>query len=418
LESGPTTCHVSSRKVKTFDNVKLPISLPHCYTVLSKDCSSDPKYVVLMRKLSPNTDLKQIKIVTRNHKIVLTPSEHSDRVRITVNGQERPLNQDLELTVRGYPVIRIIKENQQQVKVECLTHGLKLRFDGYVCDIKVPQMSYNKQCGLCGLTNMELKSGFRTNEFLGMTQFRTNEFLTTPEFRTNEFLTTPNVRNLFIKYVTSDCRYTETDDECTGYNSMYNKRTSSMFSPESENEMCDEINCPYKQQSSRMFSDDFFGQSPKWFSDETCDDETCDVFPGKYEHTYGKRPMMMKRNIFEQHQSPKWFSDETCDDETCDEFSGKFDQTYGKRPVLKHKVVERGNQVCVSLERIPQCPVNMQSERKVEKRVPYKCIQRNDPRVWQFESRIRTGERIPEIQRLTPSMIRTEVVPMKCNQFY
>jgi hypothetical protein len=259
-----------------------------------------------------------------------------------------------------------VKENQQHVKVECLTQGLKLRFDGYVCDIKVPQVSYNKQCGLCGLSSLELRSKLRNNEFFG-----------TSDLTSSQILSTHDVPNLFIKYVTNDCRYSkfQSDEECTGYNCP-SKRFSSLFWPETEDETCDEINFPYIQ-TSKLFSDDLFERSPRWLNDEIFGENSDDILTDKFEYTSSQR-----------------------------------------RPLLKHKVVEREDEVCVSLERIPQCPVNSYPESKIQKRIPYKCVSRNDQRVWQFESRIRLGERIPEIHRSTPSLIRTEVVPLKCSNFY
>jgi hypothetical protein len=206
---------------------------------------------------------------------------------------------------------------------------------------------------------------------------------------------------MFIKYVTNDCRYSkiQSDEECTGYNCP-SRRSTHMFYPESEDETCEKMTSPHMQ-FSKLFSDDLFQRSPRWMSDET----------------FERSPRLMNEETFER--TPRWMNDETFGQDSDDFMTDKFEFTSGqRRPLLKHKVVEREDEVCVSLERIPQCPMNTYPERKIQKRVQYKCVSRNDPRVWQFESRIRHGERIPEIQRLTPSLIRTEVVPMKCSSFY
>lgn len=92
--------------------------------------------------------------------------------------------------------------------------------------------------------------------------------------------------------------------------------------------------------------------------------------------------------------------------------------TTDKKPMLKHKMVERDNEVCVSMERIPECPTNFYEEKKVEKRVTYHCMYRNDQRVFEIQTKIRHGERVPEIEHMTPTMTRTEVVPTKCTPFY
>lgn len=61
----------------------------------------------MMRKLSQNTDMKEIKIVTRTHKIVLTPvSEMNEQIRVIVNDREQPMDEDIELTTQGHIVVR------------------------------------------------------------------------------------------------------------------------------------------------------------------------------------------------------------------------------------------------------------------------------------------------------------------------
>lgn len=93
--------------MKTFDNVEYTVPLSTCHAILAKDCSTNPTFVVMMRKLSQNTDMKEIKIVTRTHKIVLTPvSEMNEQIRVIVNDREQPMDEDIELTTQGHIVVR------------------------------------------------------------------------------------------------------------------------------------------------------------------------------------------------------------------------------------------------------------------------------------------------------------------------
>jgi len=108
------------------------------------------------------------------------------------------------------------------------------------------------------------------------------------------------------------------------------------------------------------------------------------------------------------------FDTEYTNDQS-EEYETEFDHlTNGKRIVLKHKLVDNDDEICVSMKRIPQCTENTRPVNKVQKRVSFHCINRNDPRVSKFEDRIHSGERIPEIERLTPTMTRSVVVPTKC----
>jgi len=88
-------------------------------------------------------------------------------------------------------------------------------------------------------------------------------------------------------------------------------------------------------------------------------------------------------------------------------------------PVLKHKIMEVENKLCVSLERIHECKYDSRPLNKVEKRVVYTCLHRNDPEVNRLVSRVRSGESVRHIvDRMTPSMTRTEVVPTKCTKMF
>jgi isochorismate synthase EntC len=144
-------------------------------------------------------------------------------------------------------------------------------------------------------------------------------------------------------------------------------------------------------------------------TEEDCDDYTCQY---KRQSRYNNRDWTMDQtrrfdneyNTFEQNEN---------------EYETEFDRSNtNMRPILKHKLVEHEDKVCVSLQRIPECPVNCQIEKEVEKRVSFHCLNRNSPLVEKLETKVRYGERIPQIERLTPSMTRMEVVPMKCTPMY
>jgi hypothetical protein len=163
----------------------------------------------------------------------------------------------------------------------------------------------------------------------------------------------------------------------------------------------DEFTCSNKRQwwgSDRKFNDRHMCQKmrPEWTMDET-DDEM-----NQYETEY---------NQYETEYKP--FNTEF--DTESEEYETEFDRmSNGKHIVLKHKLVDDEDQICVSLKRIPQCKVSTHPVKKMQKHVSFHCINRNDRRVSLFEERIHSGERIPEIERLTPTMTRTVVVPVKC----
>jgi hypothetical protein len=155
---------------------------------------------------------------------------------------------------------------------------------------------------------------------------------------------------------------------------------------------------------------------------ERCDREDCDE-TDEFETKFNRRQWSgadRRERMFEQREEfetefdrPEWTREHT------EQFENEFERTTSiKKPVLKHKLIEKDDEVCVSMQRIPQCPVNTYPERKVEKRVSFHCLNRNHPMVEKLESKIHFAEQIPEIQRLTPTMTRMEVVPTKCTPSY
>jgi hypothetical protein len=151
-------------QVETFDGTKFTAPFTNCWVVLSKDCgSAKPEFVVMARKsdlTGGDGDLKEVKIVTRQHRIELKP-DNSDygSVKVTVNGQAY----DPE-SGRDIPEAKIEKEGQS-ISVELPETGVEVEFDGYAITVKLSQKYHGQQCGLCGHYDMEEADEFRNPDF-------------------------------------------------------------------------------------------------------------------------------------------------------------------------------------------------------------------------------------------------------------
>lgn len=63
LENLKARCSVSYNKIKTFNEVKFNYSMPaNCYHILVQDCSSELKFLVMMKSAGEATNLKAINI--------------------------------------------------------------------------------------------------------------------------------------------------------------------------------------------------------------------------------------------------------------------------------------------------------------------------------------------------------------------
>jgi len=408
-ETTGTTCEVSGRKVNTFRNVEVSVPLTTDYVVLSKDCSSNPSFIVLVRKLSQRTDLKQLKIQTRTHKIVITPlSKSGEQLKITVNDRPVRIHEDIVLKENGYPVIRLVKEGSQ-CKVELLNKGVQVIFDGYTCNVELSQVSRKLMCGLCGQSDSE----FRTRDYTNTKNF--NEFYGQdedteyPEDKEcdEEFNTCSNKRQWWMNDRTcqKNRRQYGNDEPEFNFDQSEYKQYNREYKPFET-----EFDSEYKPFESKYNTH----ENSEWTLKQGDDYET-EYQP--FEHKRFESEFESEYNPFESkfssYEKPEWTNEQS------DEYETEYDQlSNGKRIVLKHKLIDLENKICVSLQRIPQCPVNTRPVNKIQKRVSFHCVHRNDPRVSKFEGKIHSGERIPGIQRLTPSLTRTVVVPIKCTKSF
>nr|Q94637.2 RecName: Full=Vitellogenin-6; Short=OTI-VIT-6; Contains: RecName: Full=VT3; Contains: RecName: Full=VT2; Flags: Precursor [Oscheius tipulae]AAB49749.2 vitellogenin [Oscheius tipulae] len=141
-------CIVKSKEIQTFDEVFYRTPVMECFSVLAKDCSENPDFAVLMRKVSKRGEEKMWKVISRENVIEL--EKKSEEMSVRVNGKEISEDkwEDFGISQRGEEKFFI---DAEKVTVE---------FDGFQAKIQMSSLYKNKQCGLCGHYD-----GEKTNEF-------------------------------------------------------------------------------------------------------------------------------------------------------------------------------------------------------------------------------------------------------------
>jgi hypothetical protein len=147
------TCYICGSTMKTFDNVEHQFPLTTSFKVLAQDCTQQQRCVVLMRKLTETSDLKEIKIITDNNKILITPvSESDDQMKIFINDREYPIDETVEFPENLYQLpIKVYREGSE-IKVELLNCGVTVSFNGQTCTIERCSRKSVRLCGPCGTT--------------------------------------------------------------------------------------------------------------------------------------------------------------------------------------------------------------------------------------------------------------------------
>ncbi|NXB47935.1 VIT2 protein, partial [Leucopsar rothschildi] len=157
LENLKAQCSISYNKITTFNEVRFNYTMPaNCYHILAQDCSSDLKFLVMMKNAEEAVNLKAINIKLGNHEVDMRPA--SGRVKLLVDGAESPTN--VSLTSAGAS-LWIHSENQGLVLL-APAYGIdKLYFDGYTFKIQVALWMAGKMCGLCGKYDAECEQEYR-----------------------------------------------------------------------------------------------------------------------------------------------------------------------------------------------------------------------------------------------------------------
>ncbi|KAI1714684.1 lipoprotein amino terminal region domain-containing protein [Ditylenchus destructor] len=152
-------CKVGSKTVDTFDNVALKAPSSTCYTVLAKDCSHQekPKFAVLMKSVSNDSEEKKIKIITRRT-IVEIESKGENQMRLVINdrafkvenGHVAHQSDEQYLRENG---IEVETDNHDRQAVIVDFGKLSIKFNGLTAKIQLSGEYKNMQCGLCGNFN-------------------------------------------------------------------------------------------------------------------------------------------------------------------------------------------------------------------------------------------------------------------------
>ena len=145
-------CDVAPKSVVTFDNVTLSYELPNCYTLVSADCSANPRYAVFAKK-SGQTLPMAAKIYIGGHSVELIPTGGKDAVEVKVNDATVKLEpgKPYEVSDRD-DIVQFLTVEKFGARFYVKAPQLKLTFRYTGDDVfsMVPASYRAQHCGLCG----------------------------------------------------------------------------------------------------------------------------------------------------------------------------------------------------------------------------------------------------------------------------
>ncbi|CAB3400707.1 unnamed protein product [Caenorhabditis bovis] len=148
-----STCKVQEKEVMTFDRLTYRAPLTTCYSVIAKDCSEEPRFAVLAKKLNKNTKKLALQIIRNEQEILL--ELRNEEMLVKIDNMKIPTTEleQFDIEVHGNKLV-----------VVQLPEG-EVHFDGFTVKTHLPAVSRkNLICGLCGNNDDETTNEFRTAE--------------------------------------------------------------------------------------------------------------------------------------------------------------------------------------------------------------------------------------------------------------
>lgn len=357
LEPTMCQCQIRPRSVRTFDGVRMSLPFSQCYSVLAKDCSrpENPRFAVLTKKVDGDSIRKQMKIISRQNRVILRLKD--GEIETEINGNTKQCPDYEELTHHEHVVLRIQKQGPY-CKVSLPEAGIKVYFDGVAGNIKMSQMYSSWQCGLCGHYNGDESDDLQTPEM---------QLVELPQF----------VRSWLVN---EQCQVEDemNDDSQYFLSDLYNDRDQ-VYEPDWRRST-KTGSCPYPRDMSYVDGSECSG-------DEQCDGKQKCCFNG-YSHTCVKP--VERRGGNRGH----------------------------RQPVRRTKVVEHSHELCFSKQPTSECPTDSYPlKHQMEQKVVYACLPRSDPQAEVLHDRALRRQIVEEVSALPSSFVQKEAIPELCVQY-
>ncbi|CAO4385995.1 unnamed protein product [Caenorhabditis nigoni] len=158
-EASGAVCKVQKNQIRTFDNVLYKTPLTTCYSLIAKDCSEEPTFAILSKKVEKNSEEMMIKVLRGEQEIIA--QLQNEEIRVKVDGKK--------IQSEDFADYQIERLGESAIVIE-LPEG-EVRFDGYTIKTQLPFYSRQQQlCGLCGNNDDE-----STNEFMAADNTETED---------------------------------------------------------------------------------------------------------------------------------------------------------------------------------------------------------------------------------------------------
>ncbi|XP_008941200.1 PREDICTED: vitellogenin-2-like [Merops nubicus] len=152
IENLKAYCSVFQNTITTFNGVQFNYSMPaNCYHVLVQDCSSELKFLVMMKRLEESADLIAINVRLASHEVDMYVS--NGLIQLKINGVQAPTD---ILYTSNSDASMLISSEKEGLSLKAPDYGIeKLYYDGRRLEIRIAFWMAGKTCGICGKYDAE-----------------------------------------------------------------------------------------------------------------------------------------------------------------------------------------------------------------------------------------------------------------------
>ncbi|XP_072245542.1 vitellogenin-2-like [Leuresthes tenuis] len=151
-------CTMFKDKLITFNKRQYKTEMPHsCYQVLVQDCTSELKFMVLLKRDQPQEE-NAINVKIENIDVEMYPKNSA--IMVKVNGVEIPVSNLPYQHPAGNTQIR---QRGEGISLHAPVYGLQEVFLSFsALKVKVVDWMRGQTCGLCGKADGEIRQEYRT----------------------------------------------------------------------------------------------------------------------------------------------------------------------------------------------------------------------------------------------------------------
>jgi len=140
-------CFVSSKYIRTFDDVLYKAPLGDCWYVAFAD-TEDHHVHVLYKNMKDTKDKKAVKVLFDDHEIEIHPE--GDHFSVTVDGEKKLTDKNAYIHTEGDETRFVVYKIANRYHIGSMYYKVFVTYDGVKSFIEASNMYRGRQHGLCG----------------------------------------------------------------------------------------------------------------------------------------------------------------------------------------------------------------------------------------------------------------------------